>query len=93
MHLTNHFCTGFYTEAVFMAIQILGSGTQDLTSKGQSSAMTQKTSQLQSAAAPERHVEKMHCLDVVSLNMSNTNTSQSSTRSQGTSASDRKGKK
>ena len=56
--------------AVLMAIPILGYGTQDLTSKGQSSAMPQKTSQLQSAAAPERHVEKMHCLDVVSLNMS-----------------------
>jgi hypothetical protein len=106
MHLSNHFCTGLHTEegldemlakpqpdpnAVFMAIPLLGSGTQDLTSKGQSSAITQETSQLQSAAAPERKCGKDALLGFPQHDK--TNTSQSATRSQGTSASDRKGNK
>ena len=79
--------------AVSMAIPILGSGTQDLTSKGQSSAKTQKTSQRRSAAAPERKCGEDALLGCGFSQHDETNTSQSATRSQGTSASDRKGKK
>jgi hypothetical protein len=75
--------------AVFMAIPILGSGTKDLTSKGQSSA---KTSQRQSAAAPERKCGEDALLGFGLPQHDKTNTSQSATRSQGTSASYRKGK-